>query len=120
MRLSMTCSRFAASRILLLWLDVAIGSCKIHVAAPGSHGSESPPLSVANSHVVCLVGCGHSIDDLGDLNGLGVPSKLKSLPDVSPAGTWPNASALATNPMQFWMQWAEQWQKAWADAMRRH
>src|SRR5262249_36041504 len=60
MRLSMTCSRFAASRILLLWLDVAIGSCKIHVAAPGSHGSESPPLSVANSHVVCLVGCGHS------------------------------------------------------------
>ena len=47
-------------------------------------------------------------------------SKLKSLPGVSPAGSWPNASALATNPMQFWMQWAEQWQKAWADAMRRH
>jgi len=35
-------------------------------------------------------------------------SKLKSLP------------GFATNPMQFWMQWAEQWQKAWADAMRRH
>src|SRR5215468_9169275 len=29
-------------------------------------------------------------------------SKLKSLPGVSPAGSWPNASALATNPMQFW------------------
>ena len=48
-------------------------------------------------------------------------SKLKSLPDISPTGSWPNASALAvTNPMQFWMQWAQQWQKAWADAMRRH
>ena len=48
-------------------------------------------------------------------------SKLESLPGVSPAGSWPNANALAaTNPMQFWMQWAEQWQKAWADAMRRH
>src|SRR5215471_4497232 len=47
-------------------------------------------------------------------------SKLKSLPGISPTGSWPNASALATNPMQFWMQWAEQWQKAWAEAMRRH
>ena len=44
-------------------------------------------------------------------------SKLKSLPGVSPTGSWPNASAFATNPMQFWMQWAEQWQKAWTDAM---
>jgi len=45
-------------------------------------------------------------------------SKLESLPGVSPAGSWPNANALAaTNPMQFWMQWAEQWQKAWTDAM---
>jgi hypothetical protein len=49
-----------------------------------------------------------------------MPSKLKSLPGISPTGSWPNASALATNPMHFWMQWAEQWQKAWADAMRRH
>src|SRR6516162_1847952 len=41
-----------------------------------------------------------------------------SLPGVSPAGSWPSANALAaTNPMQFWMQWAEQCQKAWADAM---
>src|SRR5499426_2233198 len=45
-------------------------------------------------------------------------SKLTSLPGISPAGSWPSANALAaTNPMQFWMQWAEQCQKAWADAM---
>ena len=45
-------------------------------------------------------------------------SKLKSLPGFSPAGIWPNANASTTaNPMQFWMQRAEQWQKAWADAM---
>ena len=44
-------------------------------------------------------------------------SKLKSLPGVSPTG-WSNANALAAmNPMQFWMQGVEQWQKAWADAM---
>ena len=46
-------------------------------------------------------------------------SKLKSLPGVSPAGVWPNANAWQTaamNPMQFWIQLAEQWQKAWADA----
>jgi hypothetical protein len=47
-------------------------------------------------------------------------SKLKSLPSVSPVGTWANADALQTaaiNPMQFWTQVAEQWQKTWADAM---
>jgi hypothetical protein len=47
-------------------------------------------------------------------------SKLKPLPSVSPAGTWPNADAfslVAMNPLQFWIQLAEQWQKAWADAM---
>ena len=47
-------------------------------------------------------------------------SKLKSLSSISPAGSWPNADTLqmaAMNPMQFWMQFAEQWQKAWADAM---
>ena len=46
-------------------------------------------------------------------------SKLKSLPGV-PAGTWSNADAFAgaaMNPMQFWVQWAEQCQKAWADAV---
>jgi hypothetical protein len=47
-------------------------------------------------------------------------SRLKSLPSVSPGGTWPNADAFpmaAMNPMQFWMQLAEQWQKVSADAM---
>jgi len=45
-------------------------------------------------------------------------SKLTSMPGVSPAGAWPSATALgATNPMQFWTQWMEQWQKACADAM---
>jgi hypothetical protein len=47
-------------------------------------------------------------------------SKLKSWPDAQPAGAWPHADAFAgaaANPMQFWMQFAEQWQKAWTDAM---
>jgi hypothetical protein len=42
-------------------------------------------------------------------------SKLKALPGALPAGTWANAEAM--NPMQFWVQFAEQWQKAWTDAM---
>jgi hypothetical protein len=57
-------------------------------------------------------------------NPMTIPSamllKLKSLPGAQPAGTWLNADAFAgaaMNPMQFWMQLAEQWQKAWADAM---
>ncbi len=47
-------------------------------------------------------------------------SKLKSLPSFSPVGSWPNVRAFQTvamNPMQFWMQLTEQWQKGWADAM---
>jgi plasmid stabilization system protein ParE len=47
-------------------------------------------------------------------------SKLKSLPGASPGGTWPNADILAgaaMNPLQFWVQAAEQWQKAWRDAI---
>jgi hypothetical protein len=47
-------------------------------------------------------------------------SKLKSLPSSGPAGSWPNAGAFqmtAVNPFQFWIQTAEQWQKAWTDAM---
>jgi hypothetical protein len=47
-------------------------------------------------------------------------STLKSLPSVSPAGTLLNADAFslaAMNPMQLWIQLAEQWQKAWADAI---
>jgi hypothetical protein len=47
-------------------------------------------------------------------------SELKALPGTLPAGTWANADAVAgaaMNPMQFWVQFAEQWQKAWTDAM---
>ena len=47
-------------------------------------------------------------------------SKLKSPASFGPAGSWPNADALnmaGMNPLQFWMQFAEQWQKASADAM---
>jgi hypothetical protein len=49
-----------------------------------------------------------------------VLSKLKSLSSFGPAGSWPNAGDVqmaAMNPLQFYMQFAEQWQKACADAM---
>jgi hypothetical protein len=47
-------------------------------------------------------------------------SKLKSLPGSAPTGSWMGADAFqkaATNPLQFWMQFVEQWQKSWADTM---
>ena len=47
-------------------------------------------------------------------------SRLKSLSNFGQGGGWPNAGIgqlTATNPLQFYMQFAEQWQKAWADAM---
>ena len=47
-------------------------------------------------------------------------SKLKSLPDFGRAGSWPSSDAFqraTINPLQFWMQFAEQWQKSWADTM---
>ncbi len=40
--------------------------------------------------------------------------------DAIPFARWPSADAFQTaaiNPLQFWIQLAEQWQKAWADAM---
>ncbi len=41
-------------------------------------------------------------------------SKLKPLSSFGPAGSWPNFGDVSTmNPMQF----VEQWQKAWSDAM---
>jgi hypothetical protein len=46
-------------------------------------------------------------------------SKLKT-PDFSPSGTWPGVEAFqkaAMNPLQFWMQFAHQWQKSWTDTM---
>jgi hypothetical protein len=47
-------------------------------------------------------------------------SKLKTLPNFSPAGSGLGANVFpmaATNPLQFWTQFAEHWQKSWADAM---
>jgi ribonuclease D len=47
-------------------------------------------------------------------------SKLKSLPGFGSTGIWPSTDAFqkgAVNPLQFWMQLAEQWQKSWADTM---
>jgi hypothetical protein len=45
-------------------------------------------------------------------------SKLKSLPSFGPAGSWPTAGDLAAmNPLQLFIPFAEQWQKACSDAM---
>ena len=47
-------------------------------------------------------------------------SKLKSLPGFGSTGIWPSTDAFqkgAVNPLQFWMQLADQWQKSWADTM---
>src|SRR5437764_4817936 len=52
-------------------------------------------------------------------NSSAMASKLKPLPGLSPAGTWPNADALsmaAWNPFAAYMQLLEHWQKAWASA----
>ena len=47
-------------------------------------------------------------------NPSAVLSKLTSLSSFSPAGSWPNLGDVSTmNPMQF----VEQWQKMWSDAM---
>jgi hypothetical protein len=46
-------------------------------------------------------------------------SKLKSLPGFA-TGSGLSAEDFqkaATNPMQLWMQLAEQWQRAWTDTM---
>ncbi len=51
-------------------------------------------------------------------NPLAMLSKLKSS-SFGPAGAWPDAGAFpmgAFNPLQAYMQFAEQWQKAWTDA----
>ena len=47
-------------------------------------------------------------------------SKLKSLPGLESVGNWFNPDALqmaAANPLAFYMQFADQCQKAWANAM---
>jgi hypothetical protein len=48
-------------------------------------------------------------------------SKLKSSPGSGPTASWPSTEAfqnVAMNPLQFWVQMAEQSQKACADMMR--
>ena len=42
-------------------------------------------------------------------------SKLQS--SFSPAGSWPVAQMGAFNPFGVYMQFAQQWQKTWSDAM---
>jgi len=47
-------------------------------------------------------------------------SKLKSFPGFGTPGAPLSGEAFqqaAANPMQFWMQFAEHWQKSWADMM---
>jgi hypothetical protein len=47
-------------------------------------------------------------------------SKLKSLPNFGQAGSWLNADQLqsaALNPFGAYLQFAQQWQKAWTDGM---
>ena len=47
-----------------------------------------------------------------------VLNKLKS--SAAPLGSWPGADAFqmgVTSPLQFWMTFAGQWQKAWTDMM---
>jgi hypothetical protein len=45
-------------------------------------------------------------------------SKLKYLPALGSAGLWRGAAQMAAfNPFGLYMQIAEQWQKAWTDAM---
>jgi hypothetical protein len=46
--------------------------------------------------------------------------KLKSFPSVGAPGGWPRTAAsqpMAMNPMQLYAQFAQQWQKGWAEAM---
>ena len=44
-------------------------------------------------------------------------SKLKSFPSLGAVDAWSSASLMASNPLQFYMQFVQQWQKAWTDAV---
>jgi hypothetical protein len=51
-------------------------------------------------------------------NPSAILSKLNSLPGFGRTGSSSNADLMATlNPFQFYMQFAEQWQKTWGNAM---
>jgi ribonuclease D len=42
-------------------------------------------------------------------------SKLQSFPSLGAAGSWPGATS--ANPLEFWTQFMQQWQKSWMEAM---
>ena len=47
-------------------------------------------------------------------------AKLQAWPGLQSAGQWPGADAfngMAADPMRFWTQMGEQWQKNWAQVM---
>src|SRR5262245_59764398 len=44
-------------------------------------------------------------------------SKLKSMSTFNPVANWPVAGTSQANPFGLYMQVAQQWQKAWTDAM---
>ena len=44
-------------------------------------------------------------------------SKLKSLSPFTPIASWPGAGTSQMNPFGLYIQVAQQWQKAWTDAM---
>ena len=47
-------------------------------------------------------------------------SKLRSLPGLGAAGSWPTTGGLSgvpVNPLQLWIELTQQWQKAFTDAM---
>jgi hypothetical protein len=47
-------------------------------------------------------------------------SKLRPSPGFGAPGSWQGLDAFQTatmNPLQFWMQFTEQWQKSWADTV---
>jgi hypothetical protein len=53
-------------------------------------------------------------------NPLAMLSKLKSSSPFGSVGSWPSANSLqsaAMNPLQFWKQYADQWEKSWTDMM---
>lgn len=44
-------------------------------------------------------------------------SKLRSMPTFAQIASWPGVSTSQTNPFGLYMQVAQQWQKAWTDAL---
>jgi len=47
----------------------------------------------------------------------GMLERLKSLPSFGAPGGWPDLQKAGMNPLELYMQFTQQWQKAWTDAM---